>query len=55
MRYLCNSEINQTTVEISEEIEKCKQSESDKSKMLDIEKERFQKAALAVLEMLRHS
>ncbi|ONK66426.1 uncharacterized protein A4U43_C06F7880 [Asparagus officinalis] len=49
------SEINQSAGEISREIEKCRQSESAKNKILEEEKERFQKAAIAVLQMLRHN
>lgn len=53
MKYLIISEIDQSTGEISEEIEKCKQSERAKNAILEEEKERFQNAAMAALQMLR--
>ncbi|XP_072964213.1 uncharacterized protein [Typha angustifolia] len=49
------SEIEQSSGEIMEEIEKCKESASVKNTILEEEKERFQKAAMAVLEMLNGS
>ncbi|XP_010915051.1 uncharacterized protein [Elaeis guineensis] len=49
------SEIDQTSAEIMEEIEKSKESAGVKNKILEEEKERFQKAAIAVLEMLNGS
>ncbi|KAL0915459.1 hypothetical protein M5K25_015877 [Dendrobium thyrsiflorum] len=38
--------------DIVEEIEKCKESAGAKSKILEEEKDRYQKAAMAVLQML---
>ncbi|XP_008793456.1 uncharacterized protein LOC103709741 [Phoenix dactylifera] len=49
------SEIDETSAEIMEEIEKSKESAGVKNKILEEEKERFQKAAIAVLEMLNGS
>ncbi|RYR44452.1 hypothetical protein Ahy_A08g040777 [Arachis hypogaea] len=46
------TEINQNSVLIEEEIEKCKGSALDKKRTLDEEKNHFQKAAYAVLDML---
>ena len=46
------SEINQNSVMIEEEIEKCKGSALDRKRALDEEKDHFQKAAYAVLDML---
>ncbi|KAJ1693654.1 hypothetical protein LUZ63_010352 [Rhynchospora breviuscula] len=46
------SEVDQSIAEIATDMEKCKESVSEKGKMLEEERERFQKAALAVLEML---
>ncbi|KAI3835369.1 hypothetical protein MKW98_020485 [Papaver atlanticum] len=46
------NEIDQSSSGIMEEIEKCKESATEKKKMLDEEKERFQKAAYMALDML---
>ncbi|CAN1162110.1 hypothetical protein LINPERPRIM_LOCUS1354 [Linum perenne] len=46
------SEIDQNSVEVMVEIAKCKDLVAEKKKALDEEKEQFQKAAYAVLEML---
>ncbi|KAI4337388.1 hypothetical protein L6164_015812 [Bauhinia variegata] len=46
------NEINQNSAVIEEEIEKCKGSALERKKTLDEEKEQFQKAAHAVLDML---
>ena len=50
-----NSDIDQSVGEIMEELDKCKESAGLKTKILEEEKERFQKAAIAVLEMLNGS
>lgn len=57
--YLCSphlnniySEIDQSSTEISEEIEKCKGSVFERRKELEVEKEIFQTAAYAVIDML---
>ncbi|KAH0457927.1 hypothetical protein IEQ34_013242 [Dendrobium chrysotoxum] len=47
-----NSEIEESSGDIVEEIEKCKESAGAKSKILEAEKDRYQKAAMAVLQML---
>ncbi|KAI3992464.1 hypothetical protein MKX01_022555 [Papaver californicum] len=49
------NEIDQSSSGIMEEIEKCKESANEKKKMLDEEKERFQKAALMALDMLNNT
>ncbi|MCL7045784.1 hypothetical protein MKW94_024314 [Papaver nudicaule] len=49
------NEIDQSSSGIMEEIEKCKDSATDKKKMLDEEKERFQKAAYMALDMLNNT
>ncbi|KAJ4773899.1 polyamine-modulated factor 1-binding protein [Rhynchospora pubera] len=46
------SEVDQNIAEIATDMEKCRESVSEKGRMLEEERERFQKAALAVLEML---
>ncbi|GKU87153.1 hypothetical protein SLEP1_g1597 [Rubroshorea leprosula] len=48
------NEIDQNSVGITEEIEKCKDSTLERKKVLEDEKERFQKAAYTVLEMLNN-
>ncbi|OUZ99910.1 hypothetical protein BVC80_9069g17 [Macleaya cordata] len=48
------NEIDQNSTGIMEEIEKCKESATEKKKMLEEEKERFQKAAYTVLDMLNN-
>ncbi|TKY74661.1 hypothetical protein E2542_SST03424 [Spatholobus suberectus] len=45
-------EINQNSAVIEEEIEKCKGSALERKRALDEEKDKFQKAAYAVLDML---
>ncbi|WOK96901.1 hypothetical protein Cni_G05609 [Canna indica] len=45
------SEIEQSSAEIMEEIEKCKESVDVRSKVLEQEKENLQKAAIAVLHI----
>ncbi|XP_058785813.1 uncharacterized protein LOC131660572 [Vicia villosa] len=47
-----SAEINQNSVTIDEEIEKCKSSAVERKTALDEEKNHFQKAAYAVLDML---
>ncbi|KAM0933436.1 hypothetical protein DsansV1_C35g0228941 [Dioscorea sansibarensis] len=49
------SEISESTGEIMEEMEKCKEYVNVKNTMLEEEKDRFQKAAIAVIEMLNGS
>ncbi|RDY12374.1 hypothetical protein CR513_02847, partial [Mucuna pruriens] len=46
------TEINQNSVVIEEEIEKCKGSALERKRALDEERDNFQKAAYAVLDML---
>ncbi|CAL5205099.1 unnamed protein product [Lathyrus oleraceus] len=46
------AEINQNSAVIEEEIEKCKSSAIERKTALDEEKNHFQKAAYAVLDML---
>ncbi|XP_077212308.1 uncharacterized protein LOC143858745 [Tasmannia lanceolata] len=46
------SEIEQSSAGIMEEIEKCKESAVERRRMLNDEKECFQKAAFTALEML---
>ncbi|KAL5783227.1 hypothetical protein ACOSP7_008256 [Xanthoceras sorbifolium] len=48
------SEIDQNSAGIVEEMDKCKISVLEKKKVLEEEKEQFQKAAYAVLEMLNN-
>lgn len=47
--------MDQSIAEIASDMEKCKESVSEKGRMLEEDRERFQKAALAVLEMLNGS
>ncbi|XP_042497352.1 uncharacterized protein LOC122076125 [Macadamia integrifolia] len=47
-------EIDHTSSGIMEEIENCKESAMEKRKVLEEEKESFQKAAYSVLEMLNN-
>ncbi|KAJ0960602.1 hypothetical protein J5N97_001527 [Dioscorea zingiberensis] len=49
------SEISECTGEIMEEMEKCKEYVNVKNKILEEEKDRFQKAAIAVIEFLNGS
>ncbi|KAG5018692.1 hypothetical protein JHK82_014633 [Glycine max] len=49
---LVYSEINQSSAVVEEEIEKCKGSALERKRALDEEKDNFQKAAYAVLDML---
>ncbi|XP_020571257.1 uncharacterized protein LOC110018320 [Phalaenopsis equestris] len=49
------AEIDQSSGDVVEEIEKCKESASAKSKILEEERDRYQKAAMAVLQMLNGS
>ncbi|XP_020097033.1 uncharacterized protein LOC109716129 [Ananas comosus] len=46
------SEIEQSSCEIMEEIEKCKESVAVRNNILEEERDRFKKAAMALLEML---
>ncbi|XVE71084.1 hypothetical protein DITRI_Ditri10aG0121800 [Diplodiscus trichospermus] len=48
------TEIDQSSSGIVEEIEKCKDSALERKKSLEGEKERFQKAAYTVLDMLNN-
>lgn len=50
-----SSEVDQSIAEIAADMEKCKESVSEKGRILEEDRERFQKAALAVLEMLNGS
>ncbi|KAJ4802932.1 polyamine-modulated factor 1-binding protein [Rhynchospora pubera] len=52
MLKMTSSEVDQSIAEIATDMEKCRESVSEKGRMLEEERERFQKAALAVLEML---
>ncbi|KDP34235.1 hypothetical protein JCGZ_07806 [Jatropha curcas] len=47
-------EIDQNSAGIMEEIEKCKESTLERKKVLEEEKERFQKAAFTALDMLNN-
>ncbi|KAF1871501.1 hypothetical protein Lal_00020295 [Lupinus albus] len=46
------TEVNQNSAVIEEEIEKCKGFTAERKKALDEEKDHFQKAAYAVLDLL---
>ncbi|CAI0408550.1 unnamed protein product [Linum tenue] len=46
------SEMDQNSAGVTEEIGKCKEAAMERKKALDEEKEKFQKAAYSVLEML---
>lgn len=48
------SEIDQNSAGVAEEIEKCKDSALERKGILEEEKERFQKAAYTVLDMLNN-
>ncbi|XP_068653689.1 uncharacterized protein [Aristolochia californica] len=48
------NEIDQCSSEIVEDLDKCKESISERKKMLEDDKECFQKAAFSVLDMLNH-
>lgn len=50
-----HSEIDQSSSGIIEEIEKCKYSAFERKKSLEEGKERFQKAAFSVLDMLNNN
>ncbi|KAH9760999.1 polyamine-modulated factor 1-binding protein [Citrus sinensis] len=50
--FVHSSEIDQNSSGIMEEVEKCKNLAFERKKSLEEEKERFQKAAFAVLDML---
>lgn len=54
--YLHNldSEIDQNSAGIMEEIEKCKDAACERKKALNEEKDRFQKAAYTVLDLLNN-
>ena len=49
-----HSEIDQSSAGIIEDLEKCKDSALERKKTLEEEKERFQKAAYSVLDMLNN-
>lgn len=49
-----DSEIDQNSAGIMEEIERCKDTASERKKALEEEKDRFQKAAYAVLDLLNN-
>ena len=49
-----HSEVDQSSAEVTEEIEKCKDSTLEKKKILEEEKEHFEKAAYTVLDMLNN-
>ncbi|EEF45938.1 uncharacterized protein LOC8271237 [Ricinus communis] len=49
------AEIDQNSAGIMEEIAKCKDSAVEKKKALEEEKEKFQKSAYAVLDMLNNT
>ncbi|KAK6927427.1 hypothetical protein RJ641_006018 [Dillenia turbinata] len=46
------NEIDQNSAGVSEAIEKCKETALERKRTLEQEKERFQKAAYAILDML---
>ncbi|KAB1204520.1 hypothetical protein CJ030_MR8G021828 [Morella rubra] len=48
------NEIDQNSAQVMEEIEKCKDSALERKRILEEEKERFQKAAYTVLDMLNN-
>lgn len=48
------NEVDQNSAGIVEEIEKCKDSALEKKRILEEEKERFQKAAYTVLDLLNN-
>ncbi|XP_034684506.1 uncharacterized protein LOC117913603 [Vitis riparia] len=48
------NEVDQNSAEVMEEIEKCKDSALEKKKLLEEEKEHFEKAAYTVLDMLNN-
>ncbi|KAK3027033.1 hypothetical protein RJ639_041188 [Escallonia herrerae] len=48
------NEIDQNSAGITEEIEKCKESGLERKRTIEEEKERFQKAAFTVLDMLNN-
>ncbi|XP_074331288.1 uncharacterized protein LOC141668341 [Apium graveolens] len=48
------TEIDQNSAGIMEEIERCKDTASERKKALEEEKDRFQKAAYAVLDLLNN-
>lgn len=52
--YNLDSEIDQNSAGIMEEIERCKDTASERKKALEEEKDRFQKAAYAVLDLLNN-
>ena len=52
--YKLNSEIDQHSAGIMEEIERCKDTVCERKKALDEEKDRFQIAAYTVLDLLNH-
>ncbi|RVX19572.1 hypothetical protein CK203_005369 [Vitis vinifera] len=52
---ILHSEVDQNSAEVMEEIEKCKDSALEKKKLLEEEKEHFEKAAYTVLDMLNNS
>jgi hypothetical protein len=47
-----SSEVDQSIAEIAADMEKCKESVSEKGRILEEDRERFHKAALAALDML---
>ncbi|KAK4756572.1 hypothetical protein SAY87_006699 [Trapa incisa] len=52
LKMIC--EIDESSNGINEDIEKCKDSALEKKKILEEQKERFQKAAFTVLDMLNN-
>lgn len=49
---IVHSEVDQSSAEVTEEIEKCKDSALEKKKVLEEEKEHFEKAAYTILDIL---
>ncbi|KAL3361371.1 hypothetical protein AABB24_014331 [Solanum stoloniferum] len=48
------NEIDQSSTEVTEDMEKCKESALERSKTLEEQKEHFQRAAYAILDMLNN-
>lgn len=48
------SEVDQSSTEVTEDMEKCKESALERSKTLEEQKEHFQRAAYAILNMLNN-
>ncbi|KAL3330526.1 hypothetical protein AABB24_034384, partial [Solanum stoloniferum] len=48
------NEVDQSSTEVTEDMEKCKESALERSKTLEEQKEHFQRAAYAILNMLNN-